>query len=128
LSDIPSPTGLRTAPAAAVPLVAAFYLAVLLAPSHHLTLLITGTIAILGCWFLAGRWGVDANATGGLEMLPVFVGVFLLIGMPMAMQVPVPKPTMVAVGLGTTAEDVDRAVAAAERALQQGAAGREATS
>ena len=57
----------RTEPTAAIPVVALFYLALILGPSHHLTLLVTGTIAITACWLIAGRCGVDAAA--GRQML-----------------------------------------------------------
>jgi hypothetical protein len=94
---------LRTAPMAAVPVIAAFYLAVVLAPTHHSTLLTTGTGAIIACWIIAGRCGVDAGA--GREMIGVFLACAGAIAMPVAAQAPIPVRTMVAIGVGILATE-----------------------
>jgi hypothetical protein len=101
-------TGLATAPVAAIPVVAAFYLSVLTAPSHHLTLLLTGTVGIVIAWLLAGRRGVDTAA--GREMLLVFVLAMSVTVFPMAAQAPMPVHTMVATGLCIVAIEASWAV------------------
>jgi hypothetical protein len=92
---------LRTAPAAAAPVIAAFYVAVILAPSHRLTLLITGTLGLIACWIIAERLGPDTRAGG--EMIPIFLASVGMIVMPGALQPPISGRTAVAMGLGILA-------------------------
>jgi hypothetical protein len=92
---------LRTAPSAAIPVIVAFYVAVMLAPSHRLTLLVSGTVGIAACWIIAGRRGVDPGA--GQEMIGIFLAACIAIAMPVAFQAPIPVRTMAAEALGILA-------------------------
>lgn len=92
---------MQARPIWALPFVIGFGTAVVLAPSHQLTLTAAGLVGISAAWALAHRSGVDP--TGGWEMMAVFPGSLFLMALPIAFQTPVPRQTWPAVGLGILA-------------------------
>jgi hypothetical protein len=79
-------------------LVVAFYATAILWSDHTLSLVVPGTVAFVAAWWRSRRLGYDA--TGGREMVGVFLASMFVVALPSAATPPLGLSTAVPIALG----------------------------